>query len=131
MENLKEEKFTIDSKEEQLLETFQSWKKESQSYHDELLQKQKISEQYYIGNQTDRDLIASHLCNSVENRIFEAVETIAPVCTASAHQFMVLPGSEDEKSLEKSQKLQKVLTRKYEEKEMQKKLESELLNILF
>ncbi|MEB3215558.1 MAG: hypothetical protein VKN72_04745 [Nostocales cyanobacterium 94392] len=130
MENLKEEKFYIDSKDDDIVETFIEWKKESQSYHDQLLKKQKVSEDYYNGNQTDRDLVAPFDCNVVENRIFEAVETIAPVCTANAHQFMVMPGNDNEKSLEKARNLQKVLSRKYEELEMQKKLETTIRHLM-
>lgn len=123
MDNYLEEKFYIDSKEEDLIATFKVWKKESQSFHDEMLKMQKICEEYYKGNQTDRDLIPDYNSNVVENRIFEAVETIAPISTASAHHFLVLPGSEDEVSVNKANKLAKVLERKYQTLEMQKKLE--------
>lgn len=115
--------FDLDTKEEDFTRLFESWKKESQTYHDHLLQFQKVSEQYYRGNQTDRDLITNNNSDTVENRVFEAVETIVPIVTDKAHQFLVLPGSENEKSMERANILQKVLSRKYETLEMQKKLE--------
>lgn len=115
-------KFSINTSEKDLVTTFQAWMKNSQPYHDELLKYQKISYEYYIGNQTERDFITSNT-NTVENRIFEAVETIVPIVTQKAHQFIVLPGSEDEKSLKRAEDTQKVITRKYETMEMQRKLE--------
>jgi hypothetical protein len=127
---MEEEKFLIDSKEEDLIKTFKAWKLESQSYHDEMLPKQKMCEEYYKGNQTSRDLQPDYLSNVVENRLFEAVETIAPITTASAHHFLVLPGSDDEKSVEKANKLAKVLERKYQTLEMQKKLEQVVRHIM-
>ena len=125
-----DEKFLITSKDEDLIKTFGVWKRESTSYHDEMLTKQKVSEEYYKGNQTDRDLIPNYLSNTVENRIFEAVETIAPITTASAHHFLVLPGSDDEKSMDKANKLSKVLERKYQTLEMQRKLEQVVRHIM-
>lgn len=117
------EKFKKGTKEEDLLEIFADWLKDSQSYHDELLKKQKISYQYYIGNQTDVDDVPAYLSNTVENRIFEAVETIVPIVTAGVYRFMVLPGSELPESKERAKKLQTVLSRKYETLEVQSKCE--------
>ena len=116
------EPFEITTKKEDLLRTFEAWLKESQTYHDYLLKFQKISQEYYVGNQTDRDLITANT-NTVENRIFEAVETIVPIVTAHAHQFQILPGSEDDDAMKRANNLQKVVSRKYETIEMQKKLE--------
>ena len=116
------EPFEIGTSEEELLKTFEAWFNEAQTYHDYLLKFQKISQEYYVGNQTDRDLITTNT-NTVENRIFEAVETIVPIVTARAHQFQVLPGSDDDDSMKRANNLQKVLSRKYETIEMQKKLE--------
>ena len=118
-----EEKFDIKSTDEELIETFTSWMRESQTFHDSLLKVQDITEQYYIGNQTDKDLIPEHNSNVVENRIFEGTETIVPVATTNAHHFVVLPGSEQEKSKLRAKIIQKVLERKYETLEIQKKLE--------
>lgn len=124
------EEFEISSSDETLQATFETWLKDSQTYHDYLLTFQKISQQYYEGNQTDRDLIVNGNTNTVENRIFEAVETITPIVTSRPHQFLVLPGSEDEKSVARASSLQKVLTRKYETLEMQRKLEDVTRDIL-
>jgi len=108
--------FEIGTKEEKLLETFEHWFKDSQTYHDWLLPFQKQTEEYYKGNQTERDAItARQTANSdtVENRVFEAVETIVPIVTAKAHQFIVLPGSENETSVDRANRTQKILSRKY------------------
>lgn len=121
---LTEEKFNIDAKDNDLIETFNGWMHESRTYHDEMLRKQQMTEKYYLGEQTKRDEIPEYLSDTVENRIFEGIETIVPIATANAHQFMVMPGSENEVSVSKAQKLQKVLTRKYRTLLMQEKLEN-------
>ena len=125
-----EDNFKIDSKDAEIIETFDLWLKEAETYHDAMLPFQKKSEQYYLGNQTDRDLIPSYNSNVVENRIFEGVETIVPVATANAHQFVVLPGTESETSVKKAELVQKVLTKKYQSLEMQKKLEETSRNLI-
>ena len=115
--------FNAETKKEDILRVFESWLKESQSYHDHLLRFQNVAREYYVGNQTDRDLIPSHNTNTVENRIFEAVETIVPVATSRPHHFLVLPATDTETSVSRANLTQKVLTRKYETLEMQRKLE--------
>ena len=117
-----EEKLKVENKKEEIEKTFVAWKKDSQTYHDHLLSYQKTSEAYYVGNQTERDSIQNNNSNTVENRIFEAVETIVPIVTSRPHQFVVLPGSENETSVQRSNLLQKVLSRKYETLEVQSKL---------
>lgn len=131
MENL--EKFSIDDKESDILLTFKGWLKDSQTYHDYLLTFQKQSEEYYKGNQTEKDAVIARgtgNTDTVENRIFEGIETIVPVATSRPHQFVVLPGSESETSVKRAQNLQKVLSRKYETLEIQKKLEETIRHIL-
>lgn len=118
-----EENFNLDSTDEELVNTFDNWYKESESYHDKMLQDQKAAEQYYVGNQTNRDLIPEYKSDMVVNRIFESCETLVPLATSSAHQFLILPGSENELSVKRATNLQKVLSRKYETLLMQKKLE--------
>ena len=120
---MNEEKFDIKSTDEEIIETFTGWMREAQTFHDALLKVQDVTEQYYIGNQTDKDLIPEHNSNVVENRIFEGTETIVPVATANAHHFVVIPASEAETSKKRAKVLQKVLERKYETLEMQRKLE--------
>lgn len=125
-----DKKFNIESKDEELLEVFALWKKESQTFHDEMLPKQKLAEQYYFGDQTDKGLIPAYQSNTVENRVFEAVETITPIVTAAAHHFLVMPGGDNEISVEKANKLGKVLERKYQTMEMQRKLEDAVRYLL-
>lgn len=115
--------FDANTKHEDVLEVFTSWLKDSQTYHDHLLKFQKTAQEYYVGNQTDMQSIAPHNTSTVENRIFEAVETIVPVATSRPHNFTVLPGSESESSVDRANLTQKVLSRKYETLEMQRKLE--------
>lgn len=117
------ERFDITQSEDELRKTFEQWLKESRTYHDTLMKAQKVAHEYYIGNQTAKDFVANGNTDTVENRIFEAVETIVPITTSKAHQFVVLPGSENEKSMQRAANLQKILSRKYETLEMQKKLE--------
>lgn len=124
------ENFTLDTKEDELLITFQTWLKDSQSYHDYLLKFQKISQEYYEGNQTERDMVPRFNTNTVENRVFEAVETIVPVVTTHAYEFQVLPGSEAETSVKRANDTQKVLARKYETLEIQKLLEQVTRHLL-
>jgi hypothetical protein len=124
------EKFDINTDEDDLIETFEMWLKESETYHGEMLKAQERSLEYYNGNQTDRDAIPTHEPNTVENRVFEGVETLVPVATTNAHQFIVLPGSDTEKSVEKAEKLQKVLSRKYHTLGIQEKLEWTTRDIL-
>lgn len=125
-----EEKFAIDSKDEDILETYAKWMRESQTFHDVLSRVQDISEQYYVGNQTNRDQVPETSSNTVENRVFEGVETVVPVATANAHHFIVLPGSEAEDSKIKAKNLSKILERKYEVLEMQRKLEETTRDML-
>lgn len=127
------EEFYIDTKEETLITTFQTWLRESNTYHEHLLKFQRQSEEYYKGNQTEKDAIIARgtgNTDTVENRIFEAIETIVPVATSRPHQFVVLPGSEAETSVKRAINLQKVLSRKYETLEMQRKLEETTRNVL-
>src|SRR3990167_7260015 len=118
--------FTSNTSKDELLLTFTMWLRDSETYHQHLLRFQNQSEQYYIGNQTERDAIQARgtgNSDTVENRIFEGVETIVPIATQRPHQFVVLPGSENELSVQRANNLQKILSRKYETLEMQKKLE--------
>lgn len=117
-------KLTINSKKEDILETFNKWLDESEIYHNEMLKAQKLSYEYYIGNQTDKNEVPPYLSNTIENRIFESVETLVPIATSSAHQFQVLPASEEPDSKFKADKLGKILNRKYETLNIQEKLEN-------
>lgn len=129
MENPLED-FTIKSKDEDIISTVTEWVKDAQTYHDALLKKQKISEEYYKGNQTDMDRVPHYLSNTVENRIFEAIETIVPVVTSKNHHFKIKAGSLAPDSKLKAQKLQKVLARKYETLNIQEKLETVTRKVL-
>ena len=115
--------FTPETKDEDLLRLVAAWVSESQTYHDRLLTHQSAAYEYYLGNQTEMDRVAPYNSNTVENRIFEAVETQVSIATASAHRFQVMPGSDNEISVRKADLQEKVLARKFETLHMQHKLE--------
>jgi len=116
-------KFDADASDEELIETIETWTNESETYHDHLLIQQDKSLAYYKGSQTDRNHIPGFNSNTVHNRIFEATETIVPIITGSAHQFIALPGTDDEQSLRSAQKVQSVLSFKYDDLDVQGHLE--------
>jgi hypothetical protein len=99
------------------------WVTESQPYHDAMLLRQNKMVQYYLGEQTDRAMIPQYDSNTVYNRLFEGTETLVPIVTAAAHAFIAVPAEESELSLRKARKVQTVLTKKYEDLEIQKDLE--------
>lgn len=116
--------FEFKTENSDLVTIFSQWKEESTTYHDELLRHQKISEQYYIGNQTDKEFVAPYNSDTVENRVFESVETMTPIATANAHQFVAVPGNDNEVSMKKAENVQKVLGTKYDDLGIQEKLET-------
>lgn len=109
---------------EKLVEKIDTWVKNSQSYHDYLLAHQNKSVQYYEGNQTDKNEVAPHNSDSVYNRLFEAIETIIPIVTGGAHQFIAMPAEDSSDSMARAQRVQKVLNKKYEDLEIRRKLEN-------
>ncbi len=113
-----------------LVETIDTWINESRSYHDVMLIQQNKCVRYYLGYQTDVGDIAPYKAKSVYNRIFEGTETIVPVVTGSAHQFIAIPGEENDLSVERAKRLQKVLSRKYADIEMQRLLEEATRDII-
>lgn len=116
--------FTEKTNDETLITTINTWLKECVTWHDAMLLLQDRSVRYYLGDQTDLAEVPVYNSNSVYNRIFEGTETIVPIVTGAAHQFIAIPGNEDEISLKRAQKVQKVLSRKYEDLEIQQKLEN-------
>ncbi len=125
-----EPKFNETATKEEIVETIQAWVKESRPYHDELLRAQQKCLKYYRGNQTDRDEIPPYNSNTVYNRIFEGTETLVPIVTGTAQQFIAIPGEDSEVAIKNAQALQKVLTRKYTDLEIQKKLEVSVRDVL-
>jgi len=123
-------KFTEGTSEEDLCSIINGWVKESRSYHDVLKQKQDEMVEYYKGNQTDVAEIAAFNSNSVYNRIYEATETIIPAVTGSAQQFIAIPGEENELSAKRALKVQKVLSRKYDDLEIMRHLENSTRDII-
>ena len=117
-------KFGVNVSDEELVRTIDTWMKECRTWHDWMLIRQDKSVAYYLGAQTDINDIPPYNSNTVYNRIFEATETIVPIITGTAHQFIAIPGQEDERSVERSKKIQKVLAKKYEDLEIQQKLEN-------
>lgn len=124
--NMKDEYITFGegTTDEKLIEQIDAWMKDAESYHDALLRKQNEALRYYLGDQTNRDEVPPHNSDTVFNRIFEATETIIPIITGSAHQFISVPAEENEVSLMRAQKVAKVLSKKYEDTEVRRKLEN-------
>lgn len=123
-------KFGSSATDEQLVNTIDTWINESNSYHNILLQAASEGVSYYMGNQTDMSIIPRFNSNTVRNRIFEGTETLVPIITGSAHQFVAMPGNEDENSLKRSQKVQQILTRKYDDLNIQGLLEEAVRDII-
>jgi hypothetical protein len=109
---------------EKLCEQIDAWMKDSETYHDHLLKRQNKALAYYHGDQTDKTEVPPHNSDTVFNRTFEAIETIIPIITGSAHQFIAIPAEENEVSLGRAQRVGKVLQKKYEDLEIRRKLEN-------
>lgn len=123
-------KFGVDTSDEDNVATINEWLRESQTWHDVMLLYQNMALRYYLGDQTEKAAVPAYNSNSVYNRIFEATETIVPIVTGTAHQFISIPGDDSEVALNKAQKVQKVLSRKYEELMMTQKLENIVRDII-
>jgi len=116
-------KFGEGVSDEENVTTINTWIQESVTWHDAMLIYQNQAVLYYLGVQTDRADVPPYDSSTVYNRIFEGTETIVPVVTGTAHQFLAVPGTEDERALLRSQKVQKVLSYKYDELGIQADLE--------
>lgn len=123
-------KFNDSATDEDLIGTIDTWMTESRPYHDWMLVWQNKAVRYYLGEQTDLVDIAPFSSNTVYNRIFEGTETIVPIVTGSAHQFIAVPGEDSELSIKRAQKVQKVLSKKYEDLEVQRHLENATRDIV-
>lgn len=121
---------TDQTKDEEICERVNAWFRDCESYHDTLLRAQNEAVQYYLGNQTRRHEVPAYNSDTVFNRIFEATETIIPIVTGAAHQFMTMPAQENEVSLERARKHQQVLNLKYEELEIRSLLEVVVRDII-
>lgn len=117
------ESFELSTDDEKLETIFSKWLASSKSYHDKFLTKQNYNFEYYIGNQTERSAIPRYNCDTVENRIFEAVETLVPIATSNPHRFVGVPATDKLESRERAAKVGTVLDRKYDELEIQEVLE--------
>lgn len=123
-------KFSADTEDTKLVELIDTWVRESIPYHDFLLTRQNLSLQYYEGNQTDRGAIPAFRSNTVFNRIFEATETLVPIITGTSHQFVAIPGTHDEQAVKQADKVSQWLGQKYEDLEIQGKLEEVVRDII-
>jgi len=113
-------KFDESATDDDLIITKNAWLRESRPYHDELLMHQEKCLKYYKGDQTERLQVQSYNSDVVYNRVFEGTETLVPIITGSAHQFLALPGVDSEVAIKNAQQLQKVLARKYTDLDIQK-----------
>ena len=106
-------KFGIKESNDDNITTINKWISESESWHDVMLRRQNKSVRYYLGNQTDLYDIPAYNSNSVYNRIFEATETVVPVVTGAAHEFIAVPGDDKEDSVDRAGAVQSVLSELY------------------
>lgn len=123
-------KFGADVSDEDNVNTINEWLRESKTWHDVMLLYQNMAIRYYLGDQTEKAAVAAFNSNTVYNRIFEGTETIVPIVTGTAHQFIAIPGDDTEIALKQAQKTQKVLGRKYETLLMTQKLENIVRDII-
>lgn len=108
---------------EALLVKLALWEKESDSYYNELKRVQDKNEQYYLGNQTERDRVRDGLSNIVQNRIFEATETALPIITSQPAQFLIQVDENSEVAVQQGRQLQIVLGNFYIMRDMAGKME--------
>ena len=116
-------KLSYESSDTDLVDAIEACVKTSESYHNELLRVQNEMMDYYEGEQTDRQHIQPFNSDSVHNRMFEAIETIVPIITGSAHQFIAIPSEETDESMARAQRVQKMLNFQYDELYIRKRLE--------
>ena len=122
--------FNKDASDEEILEVTQAWLEQSQTYHDEIKRNQDYALEYYVGNQTGKDEIPEVDSDVVYNRVFEATETLVPIVTSTAHQFLAVPAGADDASKEAAHKVQQALNRKYRDMDMRGHLEIVVRNML-
>lgn len=112
---------TISTPKDELLKITVDWEKESGEYHSQLKAIQDANEQYYMGNQTEKNRVPRNQCNSVENRIFMGVETVIPIITANPPQFIAEPTEESDQAINYARSIEKTLSIGYEEKDIRSK----------
>lgn len=117
-------RFNEDATDAELVALKDKWLANSQPYHDWMLLYQNKSLAYYAGDQTYKNEVSPYNSDTVYNRIFEGTETIVPIVTGSSHQFVCVPGAENELSIANARALQTVLARKYTSLDAQKKNET-------
>lgn len=106
-----------------LISKINNWLAESKDFYTTLYDAQKKAEDYYLGKQTKRDQIPGHLSNFVQNRIFEAVETILPIITSRPAEFIVRSPDNSELGPLRARKVQINLSNLYESIMVSQKLE--------
>ena len=120
----------MNTSDEDLIKVANDWKKESGEYHDELKKIGEINEKVYKGNQTKKSLIPSDMSDAVQNHVFMGIETIVPIITANAPQFIVEPPEESDLSIQYANSIQKVLGIIYEEQDVRTKGEMLMRHML-
>jgi len=107
----------------ELVAKVNGWLAESKDFYTILYDAQKKAEEYYLGKQTKRDQVPNHLSNFVQNRIFEAVETILPIITSKPAEFIVKSPDISELGPRRARKVQLALSDLYDEVMVSQKLE--------
>lgn len=122
-DNIEYKEFSHELDDDEIVTFVASWIKECEPYHDQLLRAQEKAIEYYKGNQTDLGSVALYNSDAVYNRLYEATETIVPIVTGSAHEFIAIPAEDTPESKERARKTQIVLYEKYRQFGIQSKLE--------
>lgn len=130
MQNEKLKPFSADTQDSDLILIIDEWVRESVPYHDFLLQKQNHALQYYEGNQTNRDRVRRYKSDTVFNRLFEGTETIIPIVTGTAQEFIALPGNDDEESRMQADKVGSFLKELFRERDVRGKLEEVVRDVI-
>lgn len=114
---------------EEILNLFTSWKKESEDYHNELTNVAELTGEYYKGNQTDMSYLANYESHIVENRLFFATESAIPIAASKKPSLQVIPPQNNERAVEWANQVEKVVEYLLEESDIEHKMEVSLRSL--
>lgn len=125
-----EKKPSLDLSDDDLVLWATKWKQEAEPFYAELERVWKKNEEYYLGSQTDKNLVPAFSSDAVQNHIFMGVETVVPIVTANSPQFVVSPANEDEISAQISDTIEDVLGKQYDERDIRSKIQQAVRHML-
>lgn len=122
-DKIKEEEFSSEQSEDELINQIENWYKESEDIYSILEKIRKQNLDYYNGKQTDVEKIRGKRSRAVENRVWMAVETMVPIATSRLPDITVKSEKNDEKSQTIALDLQDIINLKFEENRIKEKSE--------